>query len=148
MPGWCLWKLQDLWSALSEQIRKFLWWLHWKKDQRNISLIVLMVAMTVTLYFPAEHRNEETSEGKWWKGARDEGWKGNDRRRPLTRSHVQWWNRKQKGQHVCEMSASWIQPITQHPPETELLVAFNTWQEDCSLLELWLDSQYNHSYVV
>lgn len=35
-----------------------------EKDQRNISLIILMVVMMVTVYFPVEHRNAETSKGK------------------------------------------------------------------------------------
>lgn len=35
-----------------------------EKDQRTISLIVLMVVTMGTVYFPAEHRNEETSKEK------------------------------------------------------------------------------------
>lgn len=34
--------------------------------------------MMATVYFAAEHGNEETSKGKWGKGARDKGWKGNE----------------------------------------------------------------------
>lgn len=102
-----------------------------EKDQRNISLIILMVVMMVTVYFPVEHRNAETSKGKWQKGARDEGWEGNDGRKSLTGNHVQWQKRKQTGQRVCEMSAiqfSWIQKITQHP-SVKLSVATNAWWE-------------------